>query len=33
MWLISIALGVFAAFIHWPIRERAVARLVAAETA
>jgi predicted MFS family arabinose efflux permease len=33
MWLISIALGVFAALIHWPIRERPVARLVAAETA
>jgi predicted MFS family arabinose efflux permease len=33
MWLISIALGVFAALIHWPIRERAVARLAAAETA
>jgi predicted MFS family arabinose efflux permease len=32
MWLISIALGLFAALIHWPIRERAVARLVAAET-
>jgi predicted MFS family arabinose efflux permease len=27
MWWISIALGLFAAAIHWPIRERPVARL------
>jgi len=27
MWWISIALGVFAAAVHWPIRERSVARL------
>ncbi len=27
MWWISIALGLFAAFIHWPIKERPVARL------
>lgn len=29
MWWISIALGLFAAAIHWPIRERPVARLAA----
>ena len=29
MWWISIALGLFAAAIHWPINERPVARLVA----
>jgi MFS family permease len=27
MWWISIALGLFAGFIHWPIKERPVARL------
>ena len=27
MWWISIALGLFAALIHWPIKERPVARL------
>jgi predicted MFS family arabinose efflux permease len=27
MWWISVALGVFAALVHWPIRERPVARL------
>jgi MFS family permease len=27
MWWISIALGLFAAAIHWPIQERPVARL------
>jgi predicted MFS family arabinose efflux permease len=30
MWWISIALGLFAAAIHWPIRERPVPRLAAA---
>lgn len=30
MWWISIALGLFAAVIHWPIQERPVARLAAA---
>ena len=30
MWWISIALGLFAALVHWPIRERPVARLTAA---
>src|SRR5262249_48787669 len=30
MWWISIALGLFAAAVHWPIRERPVARLAAA---
>ena len=30
MWWISIALGLFAAAIHWPIKERPVARLRAA---
>jgi MFS family permease len=29
MWWISIALGLFAAAVHWPIQERPVARLVA----
>ncbi len=28
MWWISIALGLFAAIIHWPIRERPVARVM-----
>ena len=32
IWWISIALGVFAALIHWPIREEAVKRLQTAET-
>jgi hypothetical protein len=27
MWWISIALGLFAAAVHWPIQERPVARL------
>jgi len=30
MWWISIALGLFAAAVHWPIQERPVPRLVAA---
>ena len=30
MWWISIALGLFAAAVHWPIQERPVARLAAA---
>jgi hypothetical protein len=30
MWWISIALGLFAAAVHWPIRERPVARLTRA---
>jgi predicted MFS family arabinose efflux permease len=30
MWWISVALGVFAALIHWPIEEKAVARTPAA---
>ncbi|MGH6815664.1 MAG: MFS transporter [Hyphomicrobiaceae bacterium] len=30
MWWISVALGLFAALIHWPIEERAVPRLTAA---
>jgi predicted MFS family arabinose efflux permease len=30
MWWISIALGLFAAVVHWPIRERPVPRLAAA---
>jgi predicted MFS family arabinose efflux permease len=29
MWWISIGLGLFAALIHWPIRERPVPRLEA----
>jgi hypothetical protein len=29
MWWISIALGLFAAAVHWPIRERSVERLAA----
>lgn len=29
MWWISVALGLFAAAVHWPIRERPVARLAA----
>jgi predicted MFS family arabinose efflux permease len=29
MWWISIALGLFAAAVHWPIQERPVARLAA----
>jgi predicted MFS family arabinose efflux permease len=33
MWWISIALGLFAAAVHWPIRERPVKRLLAAEPA
>jgi predicted MFS family arabinose efflux permease len=33
MWWISIALGLFAAAVHWPIRERPVQRLVAASAA
>jgi predicted MFS family arabinose efflux permease len=33
MWWISIALGLFAAIVHWPIREQPVARLTAAEAA
>lgn len=33
MWWISIALGLFAALVHWPIRERPVARLAVAEAA
>jgi predicted MFS family arabinose efflux permease len=27
MWWISVALGLFAALVHWPIKERPVARL------
>jgi MFS family permease len=30
MWWLSVALGLFAAAMHWPIRERPVARLAAA---
>jgi predicted MFS family arabinose efflux permease len=33
MWWISIALGLFAAAVHWPIRERPVPRLAAAGAA
>jgi predicted MFS family arabinose efflux permease len=33
MWWISIALGLFAAAVHWPISERPVARLAAASAA
>jgi predicted MFS family arabinose efflux permease len=33
MWWISIALGLFAAAVHWPIRERPVERLAAASAA
>jgi MFS family permease len=33
MWWISIALGLFAAAVHWPIRERPVARLALATEA
>src|SRR5690606_31462083 len=29
MWWISVALGLFGAAVHWPIRERPVARLAA----
>ncbi|HZA01832.1 MAG TPA: MFS transporter [Hyphomicrobiaceae bacterium] len=29
MWWISVALGLFAALVHWPIKERPVARLAA----
>jgi predicted MFS family arabinose efflux permease len=31
VWWLGVALGIFAAFVHWPIRERPVKR-VAAET-
>jgi predicted MFS family arabinose efflux permease len=30
VWMIAIALGVFAALINWPIHEKPVARLAAA---
>jgi len=30
MWWISVALGLFAALVHWPIKERPVSRLTAA---
>ena len=30
VWMIAIALGVFAALVNWPIRERAIARVAAA---
>jgi predicted MFS family arabinose efflux permease len=33
MWWISIALGLFAAAVHWPIEERPVPRLTAASAA
>jgi predicted MFS family arabinose efflux permease len=33
MWWISIALGLFAAAVHWPIKERPVSRLLAANPA
>ena len=33
MWWISIALGLFAAAVHWPIQERPVPRLAAANAA
>ena len=33
MWWISIALGLFAAAVHWPIQERPVPRLSAAHAA
>jgi predicted MFS family arabinose efflux permease len=33
MWWISIALGLFAAAVHWPIKERPVPRLAAASAA
>lgn len=33
MWWISAGLGVFAALIHWPIRERGVARILAQQAA
>jgi predicted MFS family arabinose efflux permease len=33
MWWISVGLGVFAAIVHWPIRERPVPRLAAASAA
>lgn len=33
MWWISIALGLFAAAVHWPIKERPVARLATASAA
>ena len=33
MWWISIALGLFAAAVHWPIQERPVSRLAAANAA
>jgi predicted MFS family arabinose efflux permease len=29
VWWLGIALGIFAAFVHWPIRERPVSRLAA----
>jgi hypothetical protein len=31
MWWISVGLGVFAALLHWQIRERPVPRLAVAE--
>ncbi len=31
IWWVSVALGVAAALLHWPINERPVARLAAAE--
>lgn len=33
MWWISVALGLFAALVHWPIKERPVARLAATPVA
>jgi predicted MFS family arabinose efflux permease len=33
MWWISVALGLFAAAVHWPIRERPVPRLLAQSAA
>jgi hypothetical protein len=33
MWWISIALGLFAAVVHWPIKEHPVPRLMVADAA
>jgi predicted MFS family arabinose efflux permease len=30
VWWLGVALGIFAALVHWPIRERPVKRLAAA---
>jgi hypothetical protein len=29
VWWLGVALGIFAAIVHWPIRERPISRLAA----